>query len=226
MKRQTTQASNENSQDTPMKNIYNSKRKLSVTNTNEKTERNNKLMKEVKSENCRKRYVYTVYCLYKLKIVILLCIIAKNIHTTCKWHSNIAYLNNSIFSSLITIQENNFIPNSSRKKFLSASNIPDATTAFTTSIEKRRRKSSFSLTNNSYVSTTIEKEDIIASTKEDENEIKVVSEAETDIIEKYDENCSLNSGTSNPDQEGTYIITTSEIRGSCLYFKSTNYHFR
>ena len=203
MKRQTTQASNENSQDTPMKNIYNSKRKLSVTNTNEKTERNNKLMKEVKSENCRKRYVYIVYCLYKLKIVILLCIIAKNIHTTCKWHSNIAYLNNSIFSSLITIQENNFIPNSSRKKFLSASNIPDATTAFTTSIEKRRRKSSFSLTNNSYISTTIEKEDNIASTKEDENEIKVVSEAETDIIEKYDENCSLNSGTSNPDQEGT-----------------------
>ena len=159
MKRQTTQASNENSQDTPMKNIYNSKRKLSVTNTNEKTERNNKLMKEVKSENCRKRYVYTVYCLYKVKIVILLCIIAKNIHTTCKWHSNIAYLNNSIFSSLITIQENNFIPNSSRKKFLSASNIPDATTAFTTSIEKRRRKSSFSLTNNSYISTTIEKEE-------------------------------------------------------------------
>ena len=89
MKRQTTQASNENSQDTPMKNIYNSKRKLSVTNTNEKTERNNKLMKEVKSENCRKRYVYTVYCLYKLKIVILLCIIAKNIHTTCKWQCGI-----------------------------------------------------------------------------------------------------------------------------------------
>ena len=129
----------------------------------------------------------------------------KEYNTTRKWHSN--SLSNSIFSSLITIQENNkFIPNSSSKKFLSASNIPDATTAFTTSIEKRRRKSSFSLTNNSYVSTTIEKEDIIASTKEDENEIKVVSEAETDIIEKYDENCSLNSGTSNPDQEGTYII--------------------
>ena len=36
MKRQTTQASNENSQDTPMKNIYNSKRKLSVSNTDEK----------------------------------------------------------------------------------------------------------------------------------------------------------------------------------------------
>ena len=43
----------------------------------------------------------------------------------------------------------------------------------------------------------------MTSTKEDENEIKVVSEAETDIIEKYDENCSLNSGTSNPDQQGT-----------------------
>ena len=125
-------------------------------------------------------------------------IIAKNIHIT----RSLSY--NSIFSSLITIQENNkIIPNSSCQKFLSASNIPDATTAFTTSIEKRRRKSSISLTNNSYVSTTIEKEDIMTSTKEDENEIKVVSEAETDIIEKYDENCSLNSGTSNPDQQGT-----------------------
>ena len=125
-------------------------------------------------------------------------------YITCTWHSNILSYN-SIFSSLITIQENNkIIPNSSSQKFLSASNIPDATTAFTTtSIEKRRRKSSFSLTNNSYVSTTIEKEDIMTSTKEDENEIKVVSEAETDIIEKYDENCSLNSGTSNPDQQGT-----------------------
>ena len=59
MKRQTTQASNENSQDTPMKNIYNSKRKLSVSNTDEKNERNSKLMKEVKSENSRKRYLCT-----------------------------------------------------------------------------------------------------------------------------------------------------------------------
>lgn len=79
MKRQTTQASNENSQDTPMKNIYNSKRKLSVSNTDEKNERNSKLMKEVKSENSRKRYL-CAYCLYKLKIVILLCTITKNIH--------------------------------------------------------------------------------------------------------------------------------------------------
>ena len=79
MKRQTTQASNENSQDTPMKNIYNSKRKLSVSNTDEKNERNSKLMKEVKSENSRKRYLCE-YCLYKLKIVILLCTITKNIH--------------------------------------------------------------------------------------------------------------------------------------------------
>ena len=66
MKRQTTQACNANSQDTPMKNIYNSKRKLSVSNTDEKNERNSKLMKEVKSENSRKRYLFA-YCLYKLK---------------------------------------------------------------------------------------------------------------------------------------------------------------
>ena len=51
MKRQTTQAPNNNSQDTPMKNIY-SKRKLSVLYTQ-------------KSENSRKRYVHYLYDLSK-----------------------------------------------------------------------------------------------------------------------------------------------------------------
>ena len=81
---------------------------------------------------------------------------------------------------------------------MSVSNIPDAAN---TCIEKRR-KSSLSLTN-SNVSNVTEKEDTQA---ENENDIKVVSD-ETNIIEKYDENCSLNSGSSNhDDQQGKYIF--------------------
>ena len=54
MKRQTTRASNENCQDTPMKNIS-SKRKASISYT----EKNNDCKLTVKCKNRRKRYVQT-----------------------------------------------------------------------------------------------------------------------------------------------------------------------
>ena len=79
---------------------------------------------------------------------------------------------------------------------MSLSNIPKTDEAFCI---ENKASSALSLSNTNV--STIEKGDTCKL--EDENEIKVVSE-ETDIIEKYDENGSLNSGSSNPpDQQGT-----------------------
>ena len=80
---------------------------------------------------------------------------------------------------------------------MSLSNIPKPDEALCI---ENKASSALSLSNTNV--STIEKEE--DTTKlEDENEIKVVSE-EIDIIEKYDDNGSLNSGSSNPpDQQGT-----------------------
>ena len=79
---------------------------------------------------------------------------------------------------------------------MSLSNIPETDEALCI---ENKASAALSLSNTNV--STIEKGDTCKL--EDENEIKVVSE-ETDIIEKYDENGSLNSGSSNPpDQQGT-----------------------